>query len=160
MLLSVRVQGSDYLVDVGFGGVSLMAPLGMDVEGEQPTLFEPQRIVRNANHRSLQAKIATEWRDLYAFTGDPQFATDYDLANWFTSTHPASRFKQNLIVSKVHPEGRHVLFNRELSAYTASGIEKTTIDDPDALLAVLERSFDLSFPSGTRFGPPGSPWPS
>jgi len=160
MLLSVKVDDVAYLADVGFGGVGLTAPLRMETDGEQPTLYEPQRIVQQPNQRLLQAKISGEWRDLYVFTDEPQEPVDYELANWFTSAHPASRFRQNLIASKAHSDGRYVLFNRELSAYRASGIERTTIDDPERLLEVLAARFGLSFPAGTRFGAPGSAWPS
>ena len=158
MLLSVTVEGAGRLVDGGFGGVGLTAPLRLDFDGEQPSLFESQRIVAAPDGRLLQVKLNGEWRDLYVFTEEPQHPADFEMANWFTSTHPNSRFQQNLIVNAAEPGVRSSLFNRELTVYRAGGVEKTAIDDPDQLLDVLVSRFHLSFPAGTRFGAPGARW--
>jgi N-hydroxyarylamine O-acetyltransferase len=158
MLLSVAADGGRRLVDGGFGGVGVTAPLRLDFDGEQPSLFEAQRIVAASGGRLLQAKLNGEWRDLYVFTNEPQHAVDYEMANWFTSTHPGSRFQQNLIVTAAEPGVRSSLFNRELSIYQDGRVEKTVVDDPDHLLEVLATRFRLAFPAGTRFGPAGSPW--
>jgi N-hydroxyarylamine O-acetyltransferase len=158
MLLSVGVEGGRRLVDGGFGGVGVTAPLRFDAEGEQPSLFEAQRVVPSAGGRLLQAKLSGEWRDLYVFTDEPQHPIDIEMANWFTSTHPRSRFQQNLIVTTAHPGVRLSLFNRDLSVYREGHVERTLVTDPDALLEVLATRFHLPFPAGTRFGAPGAPW--
>jgi N-hydroxyarylamine O-acetyltransferase len=158
MLLSVRLGGERLLVDGGFGGVGVTAPLRMDFEGEQPSLFEVQRIRPTDEGRLLQARVGGEWRDLYVFTEESQLPIDFEMANWFTSTNPGSRFKQNLIVTRAAPGVRHGLFNRELSEYRDGGVERRTVEDPDELLEVLASRFHLTFPPGTRFGAPGSVW--
>jgi N-hydroxyarylamine O-acetyltransferase len=158
MLLAVRLGGERLLVDGGFGGVGVTAPLRMDFEGEQPSLYEPQQIIRTESGRLLRAKVAGEWRDLYVFTDEPRFAVDFEMANWFTSTNPGSRFKQNLIVTSAAPGVRQSLFNRELSVYREGSVERRSVDDPDELLEVLAARFGLSFPPGTRFGAPGASW--
>jgi arylamine N-acetyltransferase len=146
------------LVDCGFGGLNVTAPLRADFDGEQPTRFEPQRVVREGQHLLVQAKVSDQWRDLYVVTDEPQLAVDFEVANWFTSTHPGSRFINNLIVTLADPGARYVLFNRELSVYRDGGVERTSVDDPDRLLEVLSSRFRLHFPPGTRFGDPGASW--
>ena len=167
MLLSVGVDRAAgfgfegegrWLVDGGFGGVGVTAPLRIDFNGEQPSLFEAQRIVAPPRGRLLQARLNGEWRDLYVFTGEPQEPIDFEMANWFTSTHPKSRFQQNLIVTSAEPGVRSSLFNRELSIYRDGRVDKSLIDDPDELLEVLASRFRLPFPAGTRFGAPGAVW--
>jgi N-hydroxyarylamine O-acetyltransferase len=152
MLLVVRLGGERLLVDGGFGGVGVAAPLRMDFEGEQPSLYEPQRIVLTDAGRLLRTRMAGEWRDLYVFTDEPQFAVDFEMANWFTSTNPGSRFKQNLIVTNAAPGVRQSLFNRELSVYRDASVERRSVDDPEELLEVLASRFHLALPPGTRFG--------
>jgi arylamine N-acetyltransferase len=50
------------------------------------------------------------------------------------------------------PGARHVLRNRELAVDRGGGhIERRTLKDDDELLDVLDRSFGLRFPAGTRF---------
>jgi N-hydroxyarylamine O-acetyltransferase len=158
MLLAVKLDGERWLVDCGFGALGLTAPLRMDFDGEQPSRFEAQRVVGHPAGRLLQARVAGEWRDLYLFTEEPAHPIDFEVANWFTSAHPESRFQRNLIAMMVGPGARHTLHNRDLSTYRDGGVERQRVDDPDELLAILSSLFSLSFPPGTRFGAPGAPW--
>jgi N-hydroxyarylamine O-acetyltransferase len=152
MLLSVALEDGRRLVDGGFGGIGLTAPLRFDVEGEQPSLFEPQRLCAVPGGQLLQVSMHGEWRDLYVFTHEPRHPIDFEVANWFTSTHPRSRFKQNLVVNLAQPGERLSLVNRELSVYRSGTVTKTAVNDPDQLLDVLATRFQLPFPAGTRFG--------
>jgi N-hydroxyarylamine O-acetyltransferase len=154
MVLTVALAGERYLVDGGYGGVGLTSPLKLGCSDPQPSLFEEQRISTSTEGWLVQARIAGEWRDLYTFVDDPVPAIDFEVANWYTATHPASRFRQNLIVSCATREARHVLFNRELTTYGRTAKEATTVDGPDDLLAALSSRFGLRFPAGTSFAPP------
>jgi N-hydroxyarylamine O-acetyltransferase len=158
MLMIVKVEGQRWLFDCGFGALGVTAPLRLDFEGEQASRFEAQRIVPHPSGRLLQAQVAGQWRDLYLFTEEPRFPIDFEIANWFTSTHPESRFQRNLMVMMVGLEARYTLHNRDLSTYRGGGVERRTVDDPDELLELLASLFTLSFPPGTRFGAPGAPW--
>jgi N-hydroxyarylamine O-acetyltransferase len=145
MVLSVTLGSERFLVDGGYGGVGLTAPLALDRS-------DAQRVLTSAHERLVQALIAGEWRDLYTFTDEPLPPIDFEVANWYTSTHPASRFRQNLIVSSATRDARFVLYNREFTTYGRGTKETRTVDDPDELLAVLSSYFGLTFPEGTRFG--------
>lgn len=160
MVLTIALEGERYLVDGGYGGVGLTAPLRLGCADAQPSLFEEQRILASGEGRLVQARIAGEWRDLYVFTDERVLPIDVEVANWYTSTHPESRFRQNLIVSSATRQLRHVLFNRELTTYLSAGKETRRVDDPDDLLDVLSSYFGLSFPAGTRFAGPGAAWAS
>jgi N-hydroxyarylamine O-acetyltransferase len=158
MLMAVKAEGERWLFDCGFGALGLTQPLRLDFDGEQRSRFEAQRIAPHPSGRLLQSRVAGEWRDLYLFTEEPRYAIDFEIANWFTSTHPESRFQRNLMVMMVGPEARYTLHNRDLSTYRDGGVERRTVDDPDELLQVLSSLFTLSFPAGTRFGAHGAPW--
>jgi N-hydroxyarylamine O-acetyltransferase len=160
MVLTIALGGERYLVDGGYGGVGLTAPLRLECADAQPSLFEEQRIVTSTEGRLVQARIAGEWRDLYTFADERVPHVDVEVANWYTSTHPESRFRQNLIVTCATREARHVLYNRELTTYGRGSKETTSVDDPDALLEVLSSYFGLSFPPGARFGESGAAWAS
>ena len=161
MVLRVDLDGILWLADVGFGGLTPTAPLRLDVEDAQSTPHETFRIVRSANAYALQARLADEWSDVYRFTFEQQHPIDYEVANWFTSKHPASRFVQNLVVSRAGNDGERVaLFNRELVVRRGPTAEKRAVDTPDELLRILASQFGLHFPPGTRFGAPGSAWPA
>ncbi|HYP17876.1 MAG TPA: arylamine N-acetyltransferase [Opitutus sp.] len=161
MVLSVDVEGRPHLVDGGFGSASLGAPLALDNEGEQPTPYEPRRVIERAGLKVQQIKVADEWADLYVFDQRPALAVDYEAANWFTSTFPQSRFVQNLVCARAFDGGRFTLLNREFTTRWIDGrVEKRELTTPDELLDVLADAFTLRFPPGTRFGTPGSAWPS
>ena len=96
------------------------------------------------------------------FTLEEMPPIDRELANWYTSAHPQSHFRNRLIAARAAPAGvRRTLLNNEFTVRQPDGsTDKRVITSPEELLAVLAREFDLHFPAGTRFGPPGSPWPS
>ncbi len=125
------------------------------------TPHEMLRVTRGGDGHVLQASIAGGWGDVYQIAMDPQHPVDFELANWYTSTHPASRFTQNLIVARAGDHGRRFsLVNHELVERSRDDVQKRTVDTPDELLDVLATQFELDFPAGTRFGSPGAPWPA
>lgn len=159
MVLRVDLDEGPYLADVGFGGLVLTRPLSLRVEGEQATPHEPHRIVVDGPRRLLQAKLDQTWKDVYELTLEEQFAIDYEVANWFTSTSPQSRFRQNLLVTRAGAPGqRYMLFNAELVSREHGRVERRPIETPEALLEALDQVFGLRFPSGTRIAWPGAPW--
>lgn len=162
LFVRVNLAGENWLTDVGVGGLSLTSAIRLDHSGEQPTRHEPRRIVREDGRFFHQVLLGGEWLDVCDFTGEEMPAIDRELANWWTSTNPNSKFRQNLMVARAGPDGsRHTLNNREFTSRHRDGtIEKHEVATPDDLLALLARLFGLHFPAGTRFGPPDSLWPS
>lgn len=161
MLLRVDIEGIPWLADVGIGAVSLSGPIRFDVEGEQPTDREPRRIVREDGRYFHQVRFGTEWTDVYEFTGEDMPLIDREVANWYTSTNPQSHFRHRLIVSRVLPDGRMTLVNRELSVRGRDGRSDTRlIGTPDELMSVLDGSFGLRFEPGTTIACEGLDWPT
>lgn len=39
----------------------------------------------------LQTKLGNTWDNLWRLCSHPVVDADYDVANWFTATHPAAR---------------------------------------------------------------------
>ena len=54
-------------------------------------------------------------QDRYAFTLEPQYPIDFEMANHFTSTYPRSAFVNTLTAQRSGPERRVVLRNRDLT---------------------------------------------
>jgi N-hydroxyarylamine O-acetyltransferase len=103
----------------------------------------------------LQAKTPGGWFDFYAFTLEPQELVDYEVANYYVSTHPDSPFTRSLVAQRPTPEARYLLRNRELTTETATGSETRAVSDAE-LPEVLARHFGLTVPPGTMF--PDGPW--
>jgi N-hydroxyarylamine O-acetyltransferase len=162
LFVRVELDGESWLADVGVGGLSLTSAIRLKADGEQPTPHEPRRIVREGARLFHQVRFGAEWNDVCEFTLEEMPPIDRELANWFTSTHPDSHFKNRLVAARAAPAGvRLSLLNREFTIRQPNGrADKRELTTPDELLSVLAESFDLHFPAGTRFGPPDSPWPA
>lgn len=169
MFVRVRLDGVSWLCDVGVGGLSPTAPLRLDTTGEQPTPHEPRRLVREGDWDGErrgptarifhQVKLGDAWQDVCEFTLEPMAEIDREVANWFTSTHPRSHFKNRLMAALATPNGRLTLLNREVTRRAGDGAVTTrTLRDQDELLGVLAAEFALHFPAGTRFDGPAFTW--
>lgn len=162
LFLRIELDGESWLADVGIGSNSLTCAIRLNTDAEQPTPHEPRRIVRDGARLYHQVRLGDEWHDICEFTLEEMPPIDREVANWFTSTHPQSHFRGRLIAARAAPHGvRLGLLNNEFSIRGADGrAEKRVVADADELLTILAEHFGLHFPTGTRFGPPGSPWPS
>jgi len=154
MLLIVNTEGKEYLADVGFGGDGLFYPLELNDDEQKQFLWNYRIIKEESNLFVLQTKTSGEWFDLYAFVPEKREPVDFELANWYTSTHPQSRFVQTLTAQLPTPEARYVLRNRTFLIDYGTRQESRTLDSPQELIAVLRNHFGLSFPDDTHFHNP------
>ncbi len=163
----VDLDGVPWMVDCGIGALAPTAPIRLDLlDVEQPSIHEPRRIVRGdgfpSPHYFHQAKLGEDWADVNEFTLEEMPRIDREIGNWWTSTNPNSKFRQNLMVALARPDGTRLsILNREFTQrHGAEILERFEIADGDQLLNVLNDRFGLSFPSGTKFGPPDAIWPT
>lgn len=160
--LFVRVELDDgsYLADVGVGSMSLTSALRLDAEGEQATPHEPRRIVRENHVLFHQARLGDAWHDVNEFTLEEMPLIDRIVANWYTSTHPHSHFRNRLIVARAKPDGARVtLADRDLTQRARDGQAYVTrIANHAELLAVLEAHFGITLPAGTQLAWAGLDW--
>lgn len=162
MFVRVELDGESWLTDVGVGALSLTQALRLDTAEAQQTPHEPRRIVREGGRLYHQVELGGTWSDVYEFTLEEMPLIDREVGNWFTSAHPASHFKNRLIVARAADDGRRItLLDDQLKLRARNGrADVTTLATPEALLGALADHFGLRFPEGTRFGAVGSPWPS
>ena len=151
MTLLVEADGGTWLADVGFGADGLLLPVPFGTGQPIDHFAWTYRVVEDVGAWVLQSLRDGAWLDLYAFTLEPQLQVDYELANYFTSTHPTSRFVLTLTAQLPTPEGRWALRNYELVREAADRTTTRVLATNDELLAVLADVFSLRFPPGTRF---------
>ena len=155
MLLSVRAGGQDWLCDVGFGGGGLLEPLPFEPSGEVAQGGWRFRLVDEGGERILQSVGPSGWRDLYAFTLEPQLPADFVVANHYTSSHPESGFTKSPVVQRTSPEVAYMIRGNVFATMRPGAApEETPIAGPDELLSLLKERFGLNFPAETRFRPP------
>lgn len=147
MLLLVVLDGRRYIVDVGFGGVTLTGPLRLESDVEQATPHEPFRLIAIDDEFIEQVKIGGHWVSLYRFDLTEQLLPDYEMANWYLSTHPDSRFVTGLLAARPAPDRRYALLNNQLTVhYRNGGRERRLLTGVADMRETLERSFYLVLP--------------
>ena len=150
MLLRVALPDSAYLVDVGFGGLTLTAPLRFAPHDAQETPHEPHRLIPcGGDALELQARFDGAWTPLYRLTPEPQHPIDYEVANWFTATHPDGLFTNNLMCARPDPDCRYALLNTRLTIRRRGApAERRELRDAGELAEMLARYFHLDLPPG------------
>jgi N-hydroxyarylamine O-acetyltransferase len=151
MLLVVELDPHQYVVDAGFGGMTLTAPLRLDLITPQATPHGRFRLQPTPIDRVLQAEVAGEWKHLYRFDLQPQLRSDYEMASWYLCHHPQSVFRQLLMAARPGPAGRHVLRDRQLTLHRLDGSDETrTLNTSAELRDALQGIFgiDLSAVTG------------
>ena len=96
MLLRIDLPEGPYVADVGFGNQTPTAPLRLEADLEQATPHEPYRLLQSGDYFVMQARIRDAWKTLYRFDLAEQFLPDYEVSNWYVSTHPGSLFTTHL----------------------------------------------------------------
>ena len=171
MFLRVEIAGASWLADVGVGALSLTSALKLEADTQQETLHEPRRLVRDGAWTGFeqrgpearlihQAYFADTWNDVCEFTLEPMPEIDRVLGNWYTSAHPASHFKDRLMVTRATAGGRISVVNRELRIRQRDWrTEVRELATPAELLAALDEHFGMTFPPETRFDCRELTWP-
>jgi N-hydroxyarylamine O-acetyltransferase len=149
MALRVWIDGEPWLADVGFGSCVPTAPLRLGSRDPQPTAHETFRFVPGPELQ-LEAEIAGRWAPVYRLLPTPMLDTDYELANWYTATHPGSHFRHRLIVTRTTPEARHILSGARLSVRSADGKLERRFLDADEIEGELAERFLLPVEPGWR----------
>jgi N-hydroxyarylamine O-acetyltransferase len=147
MVLRIDIGADAWIADVGFGSVTLTAPLRLIPGLAQQTPLGTFRLAdASRDALCLEAQAHDEsWASVYRFDLQPVEWIDYETSNWYTSTSPDSIFLSNLIVCRVLPESRITLFNDQLNDRAGNGqiISERQLVSPDDLAACLRERFGL-----------------
>ncbi len=151
MFLRVELD-EPYLADVGVGAMSLTSALRLAETGEQTTPHEPRRLLREGGLIYHQVRFGDAWQDVNEITLEEMPVIDRVVANWYTSTHPSSHFKNRLLVARAAPDGGRIgLANRELSIRARDGVAThRTLGSNEELIEVLAEYFGIELPAGTQ----------
>ena len=149
MVLLVALDGTRYVVDAGFGGLTLTGPLRLEADVEQETPHETFRLREVAGMFVLEASIRGERRPMYRFDLAPQAIVDYEVSSWYLSTNPRSHFRSTLVAARAEADRRYALRNTEFTVHHRHGYsERRPIATGSQLRGILEESFGIAVPAG------------
>jgi N-hydroxyarylamine O-acetyltransferase len=147
MLLSVDAEGTTMIADVGFGADGLLLPVPL--AGSAPTrqFAWSYRVVAETDGVHVMQTLGDDgWRDLYAFTLEPQHAVDFELANWYTSTHPDSRFVQIVTAQRLSTTKRLALRDLEIVEDDGQSIRTRTLASAGEQRREIVGTFGVALP--------------
>ena len=139
-----HLTNGDFLCDVGFGGQNPPVPIRLEPDLEQETSHGDYRVTRHVQDYTLEMRLPEGWSPMYRFRLEAQSPRDYEVFNWYTATHPASRFVINLIVARLVGDKRLTLLNREFGVRHRDGrVERAELTAPAAVHESLARDFGI-----------------
>jgi len=151
MALLVDIKGQTYLADVGFGGLSLTAPLRLRADVEQASPHETFRLTGGAPDWTLEVKIGEDWRGVYRFTTEKVDEVELWDLNRDLSSNPNSPFTKELRVA-LAPSGRRLkLHNDRLTIQPSQGAaEQRQLTSLAEVRAILSAEFGLNVPPSDK----------
>lgn len=149
--LAVRIPGAPsaddpFLVDVGFGGQTLTAPIRLAAGPIQQTDHGAFRLRHHGGGGGyvLETLLRAGWQPMYTFTTEPRPLIDLEVGSWYVSTHPTSIFVIGLSAALVTDEARWNLRGRHLAVHgTDGGTERTRLDTAAQVCDVLTEKFGI-----------------
>lgn len=121
MLLKIDIDSKNYIADVGFGELTLTAPLSLEPDIEQNTPHGSFRFVSDGTFYTLQILHREVWKSLYSFDLHEQLLSDYEVSNWYVSTRPKSLFTTTLVLGRPSLDCRYSLWDNHLKTYYLDG---------------------------------------
>jgi len=150
-LLQVTIDGERFIADVGFGGLTLTAPLRLAAGIEQATPHERHRILEEGGVHSLQAHVAGEWQTLYTFELNEAQLADYEVSNWYLCNFPQSHFVNTVVAGRPEPGVRHALRGNRYSTHRMGGeTQQRFIASVGEFLETLEGPFGIRVPRSVK----------
>jgi N-hydroxyarylamine O-acetyltransferase len=146
-LLQVTIGGERHVADVGFGGLTLTAPLRLMPDIEQQTPHERHRILEDGGIHTLQAFVAGEWATLYTFELNEAQVADYAVSNWYLCNFPQSQFVTGIVAARSMPGVRHTMRNNRYSIRRGGpDVEQRFLSSVAEFIDVLEGPFGIRVP--------------
>ena len=135
LMMEVTLPEGVFLVDAGYGGPGALTPLRLDTGAEQPAPNGTYRLWHDdkTGERVLDKQTEAGWFPLYGFDAAHVGAADIGAANFICAHWEAMPFPNHLMLAGFDGETRIGVFDRAVTREGANGIEKTTLDSPEAL---------------------------
>lgn len=157
MFLTVPAEGETWLLDPGFGPFAPRMPVAIGAASGTSQFGETHALVAEAGCRVLRITTPERTTDAWVSTMEVENAIDFEVANHFISTHPASTFVNRLMMSALTPEGRVGIMNRDLTVRRGVESETRQLADRRELRDVVARVFGFDLPEIEALRVPGVP---
>lgn len=144
MVLIVKINEEEYLVDVGFGD-NFLEPLWINIDfvNEDSTGF--YQIVKDDDiyYKLLRSDDGMKFYPKYLFSMQSRELSDYSEMCEYHQTSPKSHFTKNKLCSLPNADGRVTLVNDKLIITKNKNKEEYRISSEDEFKENLKKYFDI-----------------
>ncbi|CCH32298.1 hypothetical protein BN6_50310 [Saccharothrix espanaensis DSM 44229] len=137
--LCVQLDGERWLHDVSFGAYGPHEPIQLADNARLDGDWSFDLVREPTGERVLRFLRPEGPAELYGFTTDVRYPSDFELLNHFCLTHPRSPFNHRMVLQRTQPKVRHVLVGTVLTEIRPG--EPATVrelDEAEALSAPEE----------------------
>jgi N-hydroxyarylamine O-acetyltransferase len=134
MFLSV----DDFVLDPGFGGAAPRVPVPLD-----GTPAGAHRLVRDGNEYVLEQ----DGQRLWMSTLEHDMPIDFEMANHYTATHPASHFTQGTAMRAYVDGGQIRIRNRDVTLIRGGETQTYQLADRKQLRELVAQHFGFDLPA-------------
>lgn len=142
--LCVQLDDEHWLFDVSFGAYGPHVPIRL-AENSRLDGDWPFDLVREPNGEYVLRFLRPEGpAELYGFTTDARYPSDFELLNHFCLTHPRSPFNHRMVLQRTQPEVRHLLAGSTLTEIRPGEPATFRELDKDETLSAPEEIFGIT----------------
>ncbi|WP_433015141.1 arylamine N-acetyltransferase family protein [Kribbella sp. CA-294648] len=120
MLLLVRVDGQEFLADVGFGA-GMMHPMPLKDGAVVDQAGWDHKLTVEDDVWTLSKRTPDGWVPMHASDNEPQRLIDYEVYHHYVSSHPSSPFSTKLVVMRLDQGISRRLVGDQLTIEHADG---------------------------------------
>ncbi|MEM7297607.1 MAG: arylamine N-acetyltransferase [Bacteroidota bacterium] len=146
MAIVVRIDGEEWLVDVGFGE-GMIYPKKIIKGLVQMDYVDYWRMDTDPDENLiLQVSLdSNHFRSLYLFTLQEKQVIQFMEMCEYQQSSPQSTFTQKKLITKLTAEGRITLTDRKLKILALGEVSEVDIMNEDEFISKLEQHFGISF---------------
>ncbi len=156
MIVVVDLPEGSFVADPGLGGLGCRAPVPLDgapaTDGD-----ETNRIVFDGRRRTLRVESGERKVDAWHSGLDDDNWVDFEVANHWFSTHPASPMRQRLMLRAMTPDGRVTAMNRDVTVRRNGQVSAYRLEDRSALRRLLREVFGFDLAEAETLRAPAIP---
>lgn len=146
MFLTVSFPEGTFVVDPGFGGLAPVVPVALQERTDEPAGGEVHWMAREDGFWVLRAQTDGKIVDCWVSTLEDDNVIDFVVSNHYTATHPASAFRNRIMLRALTADGRVTVMNRDVTIWQGSEFRSIHLADRAALRALLVEHFGFDLP--------------
>jgi N-hydroxyarylamine O-acetyltransferase len=146
MFLTVRLPEGVFVADPGLGGPASVAPVPLVDAGPDGPPEASHWMTRDGPVWALRTRGPAGPMDAWVSTMEADNLVDFEVGNHYVATHPASPFRQRLMLGRFTPDGRVTVMNREATIRRGGATETVDLPDRAALRRFAAEHLALDLP--------------